>query len=263
MKKTIIALMALAGVASADITDGLQWAESFGDGYSLTSTFNKNNAFHVENGVGIAGGNYTDSRVWTTNTGGKFTNAFTFSMKLVDFDASDWQDALSLYTNGTVSGTNNSIQLQKNGNGELMVYTDKFTGSNVAGDDSNINLGSIDSLKGQVLTLVFDATGSSNTLTAYVGGTAITDTVTFTYAEGATASTALTGFQFGAAFGNNRVSKSVTVDDIAVWNRALTAEEVATLPLKAAGSDDAVPEPATTTLSLLALCGLAARRRRR
>lgn len=263
MKKTIIALMALAGVASADITDGLQWAESFGDGYSLTSTFNKNNAFHVENGVGIAGGSYTDSRVWTTNTGGKFTNAFTFSFKLVNLDAAAWTDALSLYTNGTVSGTDNSIQLQKNGSGELMVYTDKFTGSNVADDASNINLGKIDSLKGQVLTLVFDATGASNTLTAYVGGTALTDTVTFTYAEGVTASTALTGFQFGAAFGNQRVSNSVTVDDIAVWNRALTAEEVATLPLKAAGSNDAVPEPATAALSLLALCGLAARRRRR
>lgn len=263
MKKTIIALMALAGVASADITDGLQWAESFGDGYSLTSTFNYNNAFHVENGVGIAGGDYAGSRVWTTSTGGKFTNAFTFSMKLVDFDAANWTDALALYTNGTTFGTNNSLQLQKNASGELMAYTENFTGSNVTEDASNINLGKVDSLKGKVLTLVFDATGATNTLTAYVDGTALTDIVTFTYAEGATASTALTGFQFGTAFGSQRTSNSVTVDDIAVWNRALTAEEVATLPLKAAGSDDAVPEPATATLSLLALAGLAARRRRR
>ena len=50
MKKTIIALMALAGVASADITDGLQWAESFGDGYSQAATFGYNNAFYAENG---------------------------------------------------------------------------------------------------------------------------------------------------------------------------------------------------------------------
>ena len=263
MKKTIIALTALAGVASADITDGLQWAESFGDGYSQAATFGMNNAFHVENGVGIAGGSYTDSRIWTTNTGGKFTNAFTFSFKMVDFDANNWTDAISIYTNGTTHGTNNSLQLQKNASGELMLYTENFTGSNVAGDDANINLGSISSLKGKVLTLVFDATGSSNTLTAYVGGTALTDTVTFTYAEGVTASTALTGFQFGAAFGGSRASNSVTVDDIAFWNRALTAEEVAVLPLVVAGSDDVVPEPATATLSLLALAGLAARRRRK
>jgi MYXO-CTERM domain-containing protein len=255
--------MALAGVASADITDGLQWAESFGDGYSQAATFGLTNSFYVENGVGVAGGDHTDSRVWTTNTGGKFTNAFTFSFKMVDLDAAAWADAVSIYTNGTTSGTNNSLQLQKDASGNLMMYTENFTSSNVAGDDSNINLGSVDSLKGKVLTLVLDATGSSNTLTAYVGGTALTDTVTFTYADGVTASTALTGFQFGAAFGDQRASTSVTVDDIAVWNRALTAEEVATLPLVVAGSDDVVPEPATATLSLLALAGLAARRRRR
>lgn len=254
MKKTIIALLALGGFASAAITDGLQWAECFGDGHSQAATFGLKNAFHVENGVGVAGGDYTDSRVWTTTTGGKFTNAFTFSLTLVDFSADNWTDALSLYTNGTVSGTAHSIQLQKSSSGDLMVYTENFTGSNVKDDASNINLGSITDLKGKVLTLVFDATGTSNTLTAYVDGVANTDTITFTYADGVTASTALTGFQFGAAFGGSRVSNSVTLDNIAVWNRALSAAEVATLPL---------PEPTTATLSLLALCGLAARRRRR
>ena len=89
---------------------------------------------------------------------------------------------------------------------------------------------------------------------AYVDGVANSDIITFTYADGVTASTALTGFQFGAAFGGNRVSNSVTLDNIAVWNRALSAAEVATLPL---------PEPTTATLSLLALAGLAACRRRR
>lgn len=260
MKKTIIALLSLGGLSSAAITDGLQWAESFGDGFNQAATFTLKNAFHVENGEGVAGGGYENSRVWTTSTGGKFTDAFTFSFKLVDFDSANWNDALALYTNGTTSGTNNSLQLQKNGAGELMLYTENFTGSNVGGDDSNINLGSISNLEGKTLTLVFDATGTSNTLTAYVNGTVNADTVTFTYAEGVTASTALTGFQFGAAFGGSRVSNSVTVDNIAVWNRALSAEEVASLPLTVA---PAVPEPTTATLSLLALAGLAARRRRK
>lgn len=264
MKKTLIALMALPCVAVADIKDGVQWAESFGDGYSQAATFGYNNAFHTENGVGVAGGDYADSRIWTTNTDGKFTNAFTFSFKLVDLDAAAWTDALSLYSNGNRHGDNNSIQIQMNGNKELMVYTTSFSGSNVADDASNINLGALSNLEGKTLTLVFDATGATNTLTAYVNGVANTDTVTFTYAEGTTPSTALTGFQFGAAFGGGRASTSVTVDDIVLWNRALTAEEVASLPITTTvPPTETVPEPATATLSLLALAGLAARRRRR
>ncbi len=235
---TLIAAAAMSVGAYADIGsanfDSIQWAESFGDGYSQAATFVYNNAFHVENGVGVAGGDYADSRVWTTNTGGKFTNAFTFSFELVDFDANNWTDALALYTNGTTHGTNNSIQLQKNANGELMVYTEKFTGSDVADAASNINLGKIDDLKGKVITLSFDATGATNTLTAYVDGVANADTVTFTYAEGVTASTALTGFQFGAAFGGQRASNSVTVDNIVVTN---TAEVVYQKNLTWAGGD--------------------------
>ncbi len=250
MKKTFVTLLALSAVASAAITDGLQWAESFGDGYDKASTFTLNNSFYAENGVGVAGGGHADSRVWTTNlSGGNFTNAFTFSFQLVDFDSANWNDALALYTNGTTYGFGNSLQFQKDSSGNLMIYTENFTGSNVGGDASNINLGSIDSLKGAQLTITL----AGNTLTAYVNGTALTDTVTFTYAEGVTPSTALTGFQFGAAFGNQRVSNSVTVDNIGVWNRALSAEEVASLP---------IPEPTTAALSLLALAGLAARRRR-
>lgn len=265
MKKTIIALLALGGLASAAaITDGLQWAESFGDGFSQAATFTLKNAFHVDSktGVGVAGGEYADSRVWTTNTGGKFTDAFTFSFKLVDFDSAAWNDALSLYTNGTTSGTNHSIQLQQNGNSELMLYTENFSGSNVGGDASNINLGKVSDLEGKQITLTF----SGNTLTAYVGGDANADTITFTYAEGVKPSTALTGFQFGAAFGGSRVSNSVTLDNIAVWNRALSAAEVASLPLTVTPvvpPTPPVPEPTTATLSLLALAGLAARRRRR
>ena len=263
MKKTLIALMALPCVAVADIKDGVQWAESFGDGYSQDATFGFKNAFHKENGVGVAGGDYANSRVYSTTLGGKFSNAFTLSFELVDLDAGNWTDAVSLYTNGVVEGTNHSIQVQKNASGDLMVYTENFSGSNVAGDDSNINLGSLSSLEGKTLTLVFDATGATNTLTAYVNGVAYTDTVTFTYAEGTTPSTALTGFQFGAAFGGQRASTSVTVDDIVLWNRALTAEEVASLPITTTvPPTETVPEPATATLSLLALAGLAARRRR-
>ena len=252
MKKTVITLLALSTVASAAITDGLQWAESFGDGYDQEATFSFNSAeFGVEDGVGSACGYSADRRkVWTTDlSGGDFVDEFTFSFKLIDLDARAWSDALSIYTNGTTSGTNNSIQLQADDAENLWVYTINFANSNVSDGDSDIYLGSIESLLGQQITLTF----ANNVLTAYVGDTALAETVTFTYAEDVTPSTALTGFQFAAAFGGERGYATVTLDDIGVWNRALSAEEVASLP---------IPEPTTATLSLLALAGLAARRRR-
>lgn len=50
-----------------------------------------------------------------------------------------------------------------------------------------------------------------------------------------------------------------TVDNVTTWDGEVSAENVQNPPPAA----PAVPEPATATLSLLALCGLAARRRRK
>lgn len=64
--------------------------------------------------------------------------------------------------------------------------------------------------------------------------------------------------QLGKRYGNGRdVDGTVTFENVVVWNRALDAVEVQSLVVRA------VPEPATATLSLLALAGLAARRRRK
>ena len=50
-----------------------------------------------------------------------------------------------------------------------------------------------------------------------------------------------------------------TVDNVTTWDGEVSAENVQNPPPAA----PAVPEPATATLSLMALCGLAARRRRK
>ena len=237
---TLIAASAMTATAYAASISYDEYSDSQKSNLQLAYSFESNTPEvnnvslsefgNVSDGVGVANGD--NGRPWTTSvnkdeffSGG----AFTISFDLIAFSANNWTDALSLYTNGTTSGEDNSIQLQKNASNELMVYTSGFTGSNVSGDASNFKLGSIDDLLGKTLTLVFDGTGDSKTLTGYVDGVAITDTVTFTYADGVTPSTALTGFQFGAAFGGGRVSTSVTVDNVALWNTALSAGDVAAL----------------------------------
>ena len=250
MKKTLITLLALSSIAMADLTDGLQWAESFGDGFDKAPTITLNGKFIESKGVGSA--TSEGGRVSATDlSGGNFTDSFTFSFELVDLDANKWTNAFTMYTHGSDEG-DNVLQIQMSNTGNLMVYTGGFTGSNVIDDASNFSLGKVDDLKGKQITLTMGTVGDNTVLTGYVDGVAISDTVTFTYAEGVTPSKAITGFKFGSQIGDGRGSNSVTVDNIYLWNRALSATEVAM-----------IPEPTTATLSLLALAGLAARRRRK
>lgn len=63
-------------------------------------------------------------------------------------------------------------------------------------------------------------------------------------------------FERGIATGNFTISlPQGEADNIKTWSGAATADDIA--------AAKSIPEPATATLSLLALCGLAARRRRR
>jgi MYXO-CTERM domain-containing protein len=68
------------------------------------------------------------------------------------------------------------------------------------------------------------------------------------------------GFQFAGSFRNEGTKVdfdgTIELDNLLVYKTALTADEVKSLIVP-------VPEPTTATLSLLALAGLAARRRRK
>ncbi len=208
MKKTLIALMALAGAACAD---------------------------EIPNDLNIApGGNF-----W----GGDFTLTFTLNEGVLS--ASDTIDVLALYW-GTYTDAN------YNSNGITLTWASDEEVTLYIGDGSMAGVGESASVA------------------------KITESTTFTGGRGATFTTKL---EMGKTYtlvnvagnANQSVSlysgldTSVTALETVTYNGNMNGGNADTTMGSLVNSQYAVsvPEPTTATLSLLALAGLAARRRRK
>ena len=214
---TLIAAAAMTATAHAEsityddysdsLKNGLQWTASFGDATEEETNIQVSGSFTVAGGVGTS----ASSAVYWGASGADasndvFSDAFTFSFDLSSLSASNWTNALTFYTGGSF------VQIQKSNTSELMVYPSSADG---------FSLGGLDSLMGGgTLTFVFE----NQTLSGYVDGTLVNSV--------ALGDVALTGFSFGGdkwkASGYER-NATVTVDNVAVWNRALTGDEVSAL----------------------------------
>lgn len=225
MKKTLIALVALTGVATAEVTDGWFTKPDALTWETLSITTPENGALATSNSV-------ID---WTEATG-NLQKSWELSLTL---DPSRLSDQ---YIFGTVKGNSGAegYTLSISSEGSIMLNQAKsncvIEAMNAyTADDSAV------AITLQFLNYVDEAGKDAGGLfTLTVGGSS------YTY-EIAEADAANTVFTKGS---NNNI-----------WTNG-GAEQLSGISLKH-GGNMIVPEPTTATLSLLALAGLAVRRRRK
>ena len=256
MKKTFITLLALAGVAMAEtnlaysqysdnLKEGLLFAYSFDNGASADYTatgVSLSGTFTREDNAGTCTG---DAPVKSSSL--TLTGDFTLSFYLVDATMGNNTALVALYSDTTSTGRNNCIMLTKNSKEYMNLSCLGFAGSEWTHPYDDQQLAA--DAAGQVMTLTWDSSAAQ--ITYYINEEKVAQETLSEKAQNATA----LNLTFATANGDNKAT-SVTLDNIAMWNRVLTADEIKTVATM-------VPEPTTATLSLLALAGLAARRRRR
>jgi len=262
MKKTLIALMALAGISGAgEITDGMVAVWTFDNGNTgYTSYTGFSGGFTTgltDNNMVASGGVDGNGYIKTHYEGGNMdfyngmgdmnisANSFTLSFKVRAVTA-DYKTLFSMNL-GSFGQLNMQTENPDNGNdtciycpnNQTLELTEDGARSAIKGNDSWANI---------------IVTGDGQNLTLNINGY----TATLAYS----ASGNLSNFQFGSLWGDGSRRANAQFDDLAIWNRVLDEREIASL---ANGSTalNAVPEPTTATLSLLALAGLAVRRRRK
>lgn len=283
MKKTIVALMALTGVAGAslnygdaafqansELTSGVIASYDFNThgnnlvsgGYTLNvwngdTKTEEPGAFTIANGYA----NVTTNSVYSSNMGSEFnTGSFTINFDLISTTKSaNWGSILSLYSNshGAQAGWNNALSIRNEGGANTNLYL-SLTDDGVAGYDgrtdnsAKIDTGiNVNSNTPTSITIVSSAAAEGadyGTLTLYINGKQKGNTITDWNAKN------LVGINFGGLLGGGSKAGETIIDNVTIWNTALSAEAVAAVT---------IPEPATATLSLLALAGLVARRRRK
>ena len=261
MKKTIIILLAASGIAAAatqgvvNTTDAnlkAYWNFDASANPVVGSGWNELPTWNSE-------GKYGDSQTpsthpYTENAGLKAADGFTVSF---DINNASSGMLLSMTCTGNMNAPWRNISItmsdeyvvsaQFHGTMNQAVTT-TLTETQVKNEWTTLTLvGSVDSANASTLILTFYVNGD-------YAGTSTTPKVTLM-----TGSNTINNMQFGC-FADSSQGAPTNFDNILVYSKALTAEEVGAL---VKGVSQSVPEPTTSTLSLLALVGLASRRRRK
>lgn len=237
MKKTLSVMLAVAAagaVYAQDNTNDVIFSQSWTtEGASADNSAIGGSSFLYNEGsanalIGLVDG--TLYKPWATGLDG--TSSFSLSFDVTNIDVttanSGWKDVFSLKLSD-----NSQLELQINkDDGNLVIYR---TGGDAPLENSNTGINLSDLTNQNNFQLVVDAT--SNSLSIYLDGT-LKLTTDWDY------DLSVTGIQFGAKLDSEDrgLGGSMEINNIVLA---------------------ATPEPTTATLSLLALAGLCARRRRK
>ena len=249
MKKTIIALMALASIASAasigydEMTDAQKTGVKKNWNDPLTLTSSSDEWANVSTGLSFTI-SFDISNINVSSTDS------TIASFAGSHNANGWDDG-KLLVRMSDSGSLTLINSHGTSTNSWSEYFDGSTFGNatVSAYSCDLGLTSAESIT-SVTTYTLVSNADDKTFTIYKNGTQIDQWTNWN------TDTGLTGLQLGGRFGGgNKLSGNETVDfdNVTIWDKALTTAEVSSI---------IIPEPTTATLSLLALAGLAARRRR-
>ncbi len=258
MKKTIIALMALAGMAMAESLDYDSLSAAQRENLNTVWDFNQTAGTQASKVDGSVG-NYSNTPFITYDQGNTTDGYGSFS----DEGGQVYKGNLA-WDNYTISFDINTVSAGcllsvKDSDGKFMYLSQSATSpitltyEGVTGSIAT-SLKTSDIQDWTTLTLVRQA----GTLTLYVDGTS----------QGSlsiSATATVSALQLGSRFGGPTTTMpacSGTIDNLTIWGKALSETEVKGI-ISRVSVPYTIPEPTTATLSLLTLCGLAARRRRK
>lgn len=258
MKNTLLALLALSSVslgatlAEIDTTDtSLKTYWNFDSSNALTAGSVKSwLELPTWNAAGYGESTTTSTHPYTTSAGLKAADGFTVSF---DINGAGAGTLLSM-TNSNMSALWRSVSVTLADSTETpgaSIISAQFLGSPDTAVSKTLTLSDTDWTTLTLVGSVDSKVASTFVLDFYIDGEHI-GTSSTPKASNITGGNVINNMQFGH-FGTSTSSAPTNIDNILVYGRALSAKEVKALT---------VPEPTTATLSLLALAGLAARRRR-
>ena len=261
MKKTLMTLLALSGAAMAD--GELLWTLDFGTSADATRGYKVTAAQgHTYNPTVNLGSSAINENDVTTNTntsvqidgatGVKLADEFSCVVQLTLPDVtiagnfqSNWPIIFSL---GESNGECAKVTIYRGLSNHLKVDRDGYTFSNETESQTSATEGTH--------TLILTMTGESGqvgTMRMYWDGV-LAEQLTVDAAH-RDASSVIDDLSLGGRLNGTQHRMAASFDSIQMYSGVLSSGQIESLSL--------IPEPTTATLSLLALAGLAARRRRK